>query len=112
MCSRPLRSPTMVGSAVETIVWSSAASSTASTSPRKTRLVRRGPTAGRASTAASAGSFFMRYILLDTGFGRQPAGPHGQREGLVVPFGLVRILSCPAGDGLVKGIRGAQVPAN
>ena len=41
MCPAPPRSPTIVGSAVDTIVWSRAASSIPSTTVTKTRFIRR-----------------------------------------------------------------------
>ena len=50
-CAPPPRSPTMVGSAVDTIVWSSAASSIPSMIVPKTRLICR-----RLSTGAATGS--------------------------------------------------------
>lgn len=57
MCPPPPRSATMVGSAVDTIVWSSAASSMPSTMVTKTMLVRRrlsggGPAGGAVVTVS------------------------------------------------------------
>ena len=55
-CSRPPSSPTIVGSAVDTIVWSSAASSITSISDAmttRTRL-RSAGTAGTSAAAAAA----------------------------------------------------------
>jgi len=50
MCSSPPRSPTMVGSAVETIVWSSEASSITSSSPLTTRRIERRSVVGVTSS--------------------------------------------------------------
>jgi hypothetical protein len=55
MCDPPLRSPTIVGSAVDTIVWSSAASSMPSMSaPMMSRMRRRPSPGGAPSPATSA----------------------------------------------------------
>src|SRR3954463_5327317 len=52
MCSRPPNSPTIVGSGVATIVWSSDASSSTSISPPKTSPMRGLCCAGAAAAAA------------------------------------------------------------
>ncbi len=52
MCEPPLRSPTIVGSAVDTIVWSSAASSMPSMSAPMMSRMRRRLSPGRAPLPA------------------------------------------------------------
>src|SRR4051794_40835523 len=54
MCSRPPSSPTMVGSAVETIVWSSEARSITSSRAPMTSPSRRPPVCSTPSTPAEA----------------------------------------------------------
>src|SRR4051795_10254866 len=56
MCSRPPNSPTIVGSAVATIVWSSDASSSTSISPPKTTPIR-GFCAGTATAVTCRESY-------------------------------------------------------
>ena len=58
MCDPPLRSPTIVGSAVDTIVWSSAASSMPSMSAPMMSRMRRRLSPGRAPlpTMSAAGA--------------------------------------------------------
>ena len=51
MWEPPLRSPTIVGSAVDTIVWSSAASSMPSMSAPMISRMRRRPSPGEAAVA-------------------------------------------------------------
>src|SRR3954451_20338685 len=77
MCSRPPRSHTIVGSAVATIVLSSAASSTTSARP-----VKASPTGARDSAAAgAAGAAEAALIVGDS------TGPAGGTVGRVTAFG-------------------------
>src|SRR5215212_2597895 len=61
MCETPPRSPTMVGIAVETMVWSSAAMSMPASSAEKMRLTRRlVSTIGDATSGSGACTEFSR----------------------------------------------------
>src|SRR3954451_25269048 len=89
MCETPPRSPTMVGIAVETIVWSSAAMSMPASRAEKIRLIRRRVrtiggaadiSAGGACTECSIGRTSVPRVR-----GTGSAGWYGEPGGQGVP---------------------------
>src|SRR4051812_28532297 len=72
MCWRPPKSPTIVGSAVATIVWSSAASSSTSISPPK--ITR---TCCRSTVTSRPGAVALRVLGRDVGWVLVPV-PHAR----------------------------------
>src|SRR5947209_7511590 len=93
MCESPPRSPTIVGSAVETIVWSSAAISMTSISPAKTTITLR-PSRWVGATAAAVltGGSYARLASRLARRGFRTRAPNarlqtfGEQEGHVANF--------------------------
>lgn len=88
--SRPCSSPTIFGRAVATIIWSSAASSRVSISPRKTMRTLRGlisaasgPGAGPVGGGGAAGSSTVAAV--PSGVGPSGPGPSGSSFTSVIP---------------------------
>src|SRR3712207_8878639 len=79
MCETPPRSPTMVGIAVETMVWSRLETSIPAISAEKMRLIRRRvrTNSGASSVAVRVGS--CTELLGSAGCGGQAAGEYVPR---------------------------------
>src|SRR3954454_13802406 len=83
MCSRPPRSPTIVGRAVETIVWSSDASSITSSSAPMTTPSRRALGSALVTAMAISGSALVLHRAGEAGDGVLDARGHRDEGGEV-----------------------------
>src|SRR5919112_3513733 len=78
MCETPPRSPTIVGIAVETMVWSRLETSIPAISAAKTRLIRRRVRTNGGASSVAVGVGACTGLLGSAGFG-------GERVGECVP---------------------------
>src|SRR3712207_9433079 len=97
MCETPPRSPTIVGIAVETIVWSRLETSIPAISAEKTRLIRRRVRTNGGASSGAVGVGACTGLLGSAGVGGQVAGEYVPR--LVDAAG-------PGAEGSQEGKRG------
>src|SRR4051794_33735630 len=105
MCDTPPRSPTMVGIAVETIVWSRAAMSMPASRAEKMRLIRRRVSTMGAGATGSLGRLPVGGLWVGGAGTRAPrsgggaAGARHRRSGRRRPLGWDADRWCSAGRG-------------